>query len=210
MPHPAPAVVLQQEYPDPIGQVWAALTESDRLAPWIGTHSGGGAPGGTVEFTMTGEVDAGGEVAEPVTVTVVECVPPRRLVVDFPETDERTWRVALTLAPQAGGTILRFEQPMPTGSTRRTSRPAGAGTWTASGPPCAAGPCRPGRTTCPRAEPPAAGRGTSPVGCRVARPGGAAVSSGWARRRARVGRGSAGMRRRPRPTCGRHADDRAR
>ena len=115
MPHPAPAVVLQQEYPDPIGQVWAALTESDRLAPWIGTHTGGGAPGGTVEFTMTGEVDAGGEVAEPVTVTVVECVPPRRLVVDFPETDERTWRVALTLAPQAGGTILSFEQPMPDG-----------------------------------------------------------------------------------------------
>ena len=33
-------LVLHREYPDPIGEVWAALTESDRLARWIGTHSG--------------------------------------------------------------------------------------------------------------------------------------------------------------------------
>jgi len=106
-------VALRREWPDPIHDVWSALTESERTARWIGTWTPG--TNTTVEFTMTGEVDAGGEVAEPVTVTVVECVPPRRLVVDFPETDERTWRVALTLAPQAGGTILRFEQPMPDG-----------------------------------------------------------------------------------------------
>jgi uncharacterized protein YndB with AHSA1/START domain len=109
------AVVLQRGYPDPIGTVWAALTESERLAGWIGTHTGGGAPGGTVEFTMTGEVDAGGEVAPPVTVTVVECEPPRRLVVDIPESADRTWRVAVTLAAEAGGMVLRFEQPMPDG-----------------------------------------------------------------------------------------------
>jgi uncharacterized protein YndB with AHSA1/START domain len=116
MPSTPPAVVLQREYPDPIGTVWAALTESERLAGWIGTHTGGGAPpGGTVEFTMTGEVDAGGEVAPPVTVTVVECEPPRRLLVDIPESADRTWRVAITLAAQAGGTALRFEQPMPDG-----------------------------------------------------------------------------------------------
>jgi uncharacterized protein YndB with AHSA1/START domain len=105
------AVVLQREYPEPIGRVWAALTESDRLARWIGTHAGGGHAGGTVEFTVTGEADAGGEVASPVTVTILECDPPRRLVVDFPENDERTWRLAVTLAAEAGGTLLRFEQP---------------------------------------------------------------------------------------------------
>jgi len=103
-------LVLHREYPDPIGEVWAALTESDRLGRWIGTHTGGGRPGGTVQFTVTGEADAGGEVAEPATVTIIECDPPRRLVVDMPETDERTWRVALTLAAQEGGTVLTFEQ----------------------------------------------------------------------------------------------------
>jgi uncharacterized protein YndB with AHSA1/START domain len=103
-------LVLRREYPDPIGEVWAALTESDRLARWIGTHTGGGAPGGTVRFTLTGEADAGGEVAEPATVTILECDPPRRLVVDFPEADDRTWRVAVTLAAEAGGTVLVFEQ----------------------------------------------------------------------------------------------------
>ena len=103
---------LRREYPDPIGQVWAALTESDRLARWIGTHTGGGAPGGSVQFTLTGEADAGGEVAPPVTVAILECDPPRRLVVDVPETADRTWRVALTLAAEAGATVLLFEQQM--------------------------------------------------------------------------------------------------
>jgi uncharacterized protein YndB with AHSA1/START domain len=103
-------VVLHREYPDPIDEVWAALTETDRLARWMGTYAGQGAPGGTVEFTLTGEVDAGGEVAPPVIVTILECAPPRRLVVDIPESAERTWRVAVTLSDETGPTVLRFEQ----------------------------------------------------------------------------------------------------
>ena len=104
-------LVLRREYPDPIDQVWAALTESDRLTRWIGTYTGRGGTGGTVEFTMTGEVDAGGDVAAPVTVAVRECAPPRRLVVDIPENDvDRSWRVAVTLSDDAGPTVLRFEQ----------------------------------------------------------------------------------------------------
>ena len=77
-------VVLRREYPDPIDDVWSALTESERTARWIGTYTGVGRVGGGVEFTMTGEVDAVGEVAPPVTVTIVECDPPRRLVLDIP------------------------------------------------------------------------------------------------------------------------------
>jgi uncharacterized protein YndB with AHSA1/START domain len=103
-------VVLHREYPDPVGVVWAALTESDGLARWIGSYAGAGEPGGTVEFTVTGEVDAGGEVAAPVTVTILECAPPRRLVVDIPETADRSWRVAVTLDDESGPTVLRFEQ----------------------------------------------------------------------------------------------------
>ncbi len=103
-------VVLRREYPDPIDDVWSALAESERTARWIGTYTGVGRVGGGVEFTMTGEVDAGGEIAPPVTVTIVECDPPRRLVLDIPEGENRPWRVAVSLAEEAGRTVLLFEQ----------------------------------------------------------------------------------------------------
>ena len=105
-----PTVTLRREYPAPIEAVWAALTEPDRLARWIGTYTGRGGVGSTVEFTLTGEVDAGGEVAVPAPVAILECAPPRRLVVDIPEAEGRTWRVAVTLSDEAGRTVLRFEQ----------------------------------------------------------------------------------------------------
>jgi uncharacterized protein YndB with AHSA1/START domain len=101
-------VVLRREYPDPIDDVWSALTESERTARWIGTWSN--RTDTTVQFTMTGEVDAGGEVAPPVTVTIVECDPPRRLVLDIPEGENRPWRVAVSLAEESGRTVLLFEQ----------------------------------------------------------------------------------------------------
>lgn len=106
---------LRREYPDPVADVWAAVTESDRLARWIGTWSGHPHPGGTVAFTMTGEVDAGGEVAEPVDVTIHECEPPHRLVVDIPESPERSWRVEVTVSERDGGSVLLFEQRLPEG-----------------------------------------------------------------------------------------------
>ena len=106
----ARVVALRREWPDPIDDVWAALTESERTARWIGTYAGTGRGGGTVEFTLTGEADAGGEVAPPVTVTIVECEPPRRLVLDIPEGENRPWRVAVSLAEEAGRTVLLFEQ----------------------------------------------------------------------------------------------------
>ena len=35
-------VVLRREWPDPIDDVWSALTESERTARWIGTYTGVG------------------------------------------------------------------------------------------------------------------------------------------------------------------------
>lgn len=114
-PDDARRLTLHREYPDPIDDVWAAFTESDRLARWYGTYTGHGRPGGTVELTITAEADAGGEVGAPTTVTVVECEAPRRLVVDIPESATRIWRVAVDLTPAGDGTVLVFTQDVAEG-----------------------------------------------------------------------------------------------
>lgn len=109
-------IVLRKQFPDPVEDVWAAVTESERLGRWFGTYTGSGRPGGTVEFTVTGEVDAGGEVAAPVTVTVHECDAPRRLVVDIPEDAARSWRVAVDIAPEGAGAVLVLTQQVVEGT----------------------------------------------------------------------------------------------
>ncbi|MBW0089556.1 SRPBCC domain-containing protein [Pseudonocardia sp. KRD-184] len=103
-------IVLRKEFPDPVDDVWSAVTDSERLGRWFGTYTGRGRVGGTVEFTVTGEVDAGGEVAQPVTVTIHECDAPRRLVVDIPEDASRSWRVAVDIEPAGTGAVLVFTQ----------------------------------------------------------------------------------------------------
>lgn len=84
--------------------VWSALTESDRLGRWFGTWSGDPSTG-TVELRMGFEDDAG-----PQNVTIVECEPPTRLVVDLPSPDD-TWRLHLSLTGNDdGSTTLVFTQ----------------------------------------------------------------------------------------------------
>jgi uncharacterized protein YndB with AHSA1/START domain len=100
---------IRRRYPDPVEEVWGAFTESDRLARWFGSYTGTGRPGGTVELTVTGEVDAGGQVAAPVTVTVHECAAPHRLVVEIPEGDD-AWHVTVELAAAGPGTEVVFRQ----------------------------------------------------------------------------------------------------
>ncbi|MET9022986.1 SRPBCC family protein [Actinopolymorpha sp. NPDC004070] len=86
---------FRRTYPDPIEEVWAAVTESDRSARWIGTWTGRRGVGSTVEFTMTGEDGAG-----PEPVQILECEPPRRLVVDWSVPGQPRWRVEVTLSPE--------------------------------------------------------------------------------------------------------------
>lgn len=103
-------IVLTRSYPDPVAEVWAAFTESDRLGRWLGTYTGTGAPGGSVMLTVTGEVDAGGAVAEPSEVLVHECVAPRRLVVELPEGDGGSWHITVDIAPAEHGSDIVFTQ----------------------------------------------------------------------------------------------------
>ncbi|HEX8497877.1 MAG TPA: SRPBCC family protein [Actinomycetales bacterium] len=90
-------------YDDPVGEVWSALTSPDRLARWLGTVTGDPATG-AVELVMTEDEGAAAE-----TVTIVDCEPPTRLVVEMP-TPDGTWRLSTVLREQDGVTTMTFTQ----------------------------------------------------------------------------------------------------
>jgi len=102
---------FRRSWPDPIDDVWSALTEPDRLARWIGVYEGERRAGGTGTFVMTQEgADAPGEPT-----TILECDPPRRLVIEWVQQDSANWRVDLDLWVENGRTVLRFVQFFPAG-----------------------------------------------------------------------------------------------
>jgi uncharacterized protein YndB with AHSA1/START domain len=100
---------FRRSWPDPIEQVWSALTEPDRLARWIGIYEGERRVGGTGTFTMTHE--EGEHSGEP--TTIVECDPPRRLVIEWVQQETHPWRIDLDLWVEDGRTVLRFVQVFP-------------------------------------------------------------------------------------------------
>ena len=100
---------FRRSWPDPIEDVWSALTEPDRLARWIGVYEGERRPGGTGTFVMTHE--EGEHTGEP--ATIVECDPPRRLVIEWEQENAENWRIDLDLRAEEGRTHLRFVQVFP-------------------------------------------------------------------------------------------------
>ena len=100
---------FRRSWPDPIEDVWSALTEPDRLARWIGRYEGERRAGGAGTFAMTHE--AGEDAGSP--TTIVECDPPRRLVIEWVQPDADAWRVDLDLWVEDGRTVLRFVQLFP-------------------------------------------------------------------------------------------------
>jgi uncharacterized protein YndB with AHSA1/START domain len=102
-------VHFRRSWPDPIQDVWAALTEPDRTARWFGRYDGERRVGGSGTLTMTHEEGAAGEP-----MRIVECDPPRRLVVRWES--EMAWRIQLDLAEEEGRTVLLFTQVFPPGT----------------------------------------------------------------------------------------------
>lgn len=98
-------LVVQRRFAAPIDDVWASLTESDRLGRWFGTWSGDPSTG-SVMVTMTAEADP----VPPARYDIDACDPPRRLAVSAVD-DGGTWHLSVDLSEQEGGaTVVVFRQ----------------------------------------------------------------------------------------------------
>jgi uncharacterized protein YndB with AHSA1/START domain len=100
-------LVFERTFRAPIEDVWAAVTESDRLSRWIGEWRGDPASG-SITFRMTAEGD---DVADE-TIWIDECVPPRRVTMRSaqPVEPDRLWGWEVDLAEADGTTTLTFAQ----------------------------------------------------------------------------------------------------
>ena len=100
-------LVFERTFRAPIDDVWAAVTESERLGRWIGVWTGD-PTSGSVTFRMTAEGD---DVADE-TIWIDECVPPRRLVMRSaqPVEDDQLWAWQVDLTETDGVTTLTFAQ----------------------------------------------------------------------------------------------------
>ncbi len=115
-------VELVRTFRAPAADVWAAVTEPERLARWIGTWTGDPATG-SVLFTMTFE----GEDPQGETFHIDECTPPHRLRITtaLPKDDgtAESWRLRLDLEEAGGVTTLRFAQDLPDPATAENVGP---------------------------------------------------------------------------------------
>lgn len=106
-------VVFDRTFRAPIDDVWAAVTEPDRLARWIGSWQGDPADG-HVAFQMLYE----GDKVPREKFVIEECERPRRLSITTatPYADgvnPETWHLELDLAETDGVTTFTFAQSVP-------------------------------------------------------------------------------------------------
>lgn len=94
-------LVLTRTFRAPLADVWAAVTDSDRLARWYGTWTGDPSSG-RVEVLMTAE-----DQARPEALLIRRCVPPRHLAVTLGEGAD-AWRVDLDLHDEGRTVTLRL------------------------------------------------------------------------------------------------------
>jgi uncharacterized protein YndB with AHSA1/START domain len=93
----------------PIEDVWAAVTEPERLERWLGTWTGDPATG-HVAFRMTFEGEAPEGEAPREEMEIRECDPPRRLAVTS-HVGPYVWYLDVDLSEADGVTTLAFSQP---------------------------------------------------------------------------------------------------
>lgn len=95
---------LTRRFTASIDDVWAAVTESERLERWIGRWEGDPRTGRLVFYmTAEGEDVAGEEY------TIVDCDPPRSFAADT-RVGEQEWHLRVELSHADGVTTLLFAQ----------------------------------------------------------------------------------------------------
>lgn len=99
-----PSLALTRRFRAPIDDVWASLTEPARLARWFGTWTGH-PDDGFVMVTMNAEA----EPVPPARYDILECDPPRLLVVRTAG-DANGWTLSVELDHHDGTTTLVFRQ----------------------------------------------------------------------------------------------------
>lgn len=111
-PDGRPRLTFRRDLPDPVDDVWSAITDPDRCARWFGRWTGDARPGGTVALSLTSDEDGGGP---PAPTRIVVCEPPHRLAVEITEEAGDPWELTVALIPAGTGTVLEFEQVLPDG-----------------------------------------------------------------------------------------------
>lgn len=103
---PAGHLVLTRALPVSLEELWAAVTDPDRVARWYGTWTGEPSSG-RVDVVMTAEA---GDEPEPVLIR--RCDPPRKLAVTL-GTAADAWRVDLDLEEGPEAAVLRLTHRYP-------------------------------------------------------------------------------------------------
>jgi len=93
------SLVMEREYPVPLEEVWAALTEPEKLEAWLGTVAINARVGGSFEIDFDGEDQAGGKI--------LRFEPPHALQFEWGETGVSS-TVLFELRKTPGGTQLRL------------------------------------------------------------------------------------------------------
>lgn len=94
-------VRMSRRYPAPVTDVWAAWTDPERTARWLGAVSGDLRPGGEALLVMAEDVE--------VPCLITACDPPRRLAVTWRHPGEPESAAEIRLRADGDGTILELE-----------------------------------------------------------------------------------------------------
>lgn len=102
-------LTIERTFRAPIDDVWASLTEPERVARWYGTVEGDLRAGHTIMVTMTVE---DGAPTEP--VNIIECEPPHRFLIETAGMGD-PWRLHVKLDESHGITTMTFTQQLADG-----------------------------------------------------------------------------------------------
>jgi len=100
------AVRFERRYATTPEDLWSCLTQADRLTRWLGPVYGELRMGGRYELRMGDDAEDSPQNA---VGQVLECDPPRRLLVSWAFPGEEPTRVAVELRPDGAGAVLVLE-----------------------------------------------------------------------------------------------------